>query len=223
MKLLRSREDWILLFLAVGCLALAYLFAKYGSEVLEGEMAAMDVAVRSWVLEHRSSAGRVFFRAVTFLGAKELLLPVGALVGWRLFRKTRGWLILLVFCALASAEFVGMLKRVYEVRRPAGGIERSMGLSFPSGHSAGSAAVLVFLGYVALRNGFKARIILPVVFLIVLLVGISRIYLDMHWTSDVLGGWLIGAAFGVGCCALFDLIQRRRTRPRNSSAERQLQ
>jgi undecaprenyl-diphosphatase len=224
MKLNRSREDWILLLLAGGCLTLAYFFARYGSEVVEGEMTTIDLAVRQWTLAHRSAAGRAFFGAVTFLGTRELLVAAGVLVGWRLFRRTRGWVPLLVFCALTSAEFVRFLKHVYQVRRPEGGIER-MSMSFPSGHSSGSAAILIFLGYVAIRNGVKARIVVPVALVIVLLVGISRVYLDMHWTSDVLGGWVIGAAFGVGCCAIFDLIQRERARQRNASAspEPQLQ
>jgi undecaprenyl-diphosphatase len=186
-------------------------------------MTTIDLAVRQWMLAHRGAAGRAFFGAVTFLGAREILVAAGVLVGWRLFRRTGGWVLLLVFCALTSAQFVRFLKHVYQVRRPEGGIERSMSMSFPSGHSSGSAAVLIFLGYVAIRNGVSARIVVPVVFVIVLLVGISRVYLDMHWTSDVLGGWVIGAAFGVGCCAIFDLIQRQRARQRNASASPQPQ
>jgi membrane-associated phospholipid phosphatase len=212
MRFLRGREDWVLLVLAVTCLGLAFLFAKFGSVVLEGELRGADIAVRNWVLAHRTAAGRVIFNGITLLGAKEVLVPLGLLIGWRMFRGTRGWVLLVVFCALATAEFVGLLKRVYRMPRPEGGIERSMGLSFPSGHSAGSAALLIFLGYVAIRHRVPSRLVVPVVVLVVLLVGASRIYLDMHWMSDVLGGWVIGSAFGIGSCALYELIQRHRTR-----------
>jgi membrane-associated phospholipid phosphatase len=219
-RLLRDREDWVLLLLAVACLALAFLFAKFGSEVLEGELRSVDLAVREWVLRHQSPASIAVFSAITQLGAKEVLIPLGILVGWRLFRGTKGWILIVLFCALASAEFVGLLKRAYRVPRPAGGIERSMGLSFPSGHSAGSAAVLIFLGYVAVRHRVSAWIVAPVVAGVILLVGFSRIYLDMHWTSDVLGGWTIGAAFGVGSCALYELVQRNRARLDKRAASR---
>ena len=212
MRFFRDREDWVLLLLAVGCLALAFLFAKFGSEVLEGELRGADVAVRDWVLAHRTATGRVIFNGITLLGAKEVLVPLGLLIGWRMFRGTRGWVLLVIFCALATAEFVGLLKRVYRLPRPEGGIERSMGLSFPSGHSAGSAALLIFLGYVAVRHRASPWIVVPVVGLVILLVGLSRIYLDMHWMSDVFGGWTIGAVFGVGSCALYELIQRHRAR-----------
>ena len=48
----------------------------------------------------------------------------------------------------------------------------------------------------------------PVSVVVVLLVGVSRVYLDVHWTSDVLGGWVVGAAFGIGCCALYEFLTR---------------
>lgn len=222
MRLLRDREDWVLLLLAVACLVSAYVFAALGSEVLEGELRAVDVAVRDWVLEKRTRAGILIFEGITLLGAKELLVPLGLLVGWRLFRGSKGWgwALIVIFCALASAEFVGILKRVYGVTRPAGGIERSMGLSFPSGHSSGSAALMIFLGYVAVRHRVSPWIVAPIVALIVFLVGMSRVYLDMHWTSDVIGGWTIGAAFGIGCCALYELVQRNRARLERRGASR---
>jgi undecaprenyl-diphosphatase len=210
-RFIRGREDWVLVVLVLSSFALAFLFAKFGSQVHEGELKTIDVAVRDFVLQHRTPAGLAIFSALTLLGAKELLVPAGALIGWRLFRGTGwAWLVLLVFCALASAEFVALLKRTYQIGRPLGGIERSMGLSFPSGHSSGSAAVMIFLGYVAFRHGKPALIVVPIASLVVLLVGVSRLYLDMHWLTDVMGGWMIGAAFGAGSCALYELIQRHR-------------
>src|SRR4051812_31240108 len=102
MKLLRHREEWLLLLLAVAYLGLAWVFAKVGSEVLEGELLAVDRVVQQWVHTHRSPAALTFFRTVTFLGAKEVLAPLGALIGWRLFRGTRAFIGLLVFAALAA-------------------------------------------------------------------------------------------------------------------------
>lgn len=212
MPLLRERSDRGLLLLAVGSLVFVLLFAQFSAVVLSGELRPLDVAVRDWVIRHRTSAGMVMFTGITQLGAKELLVPVGLIVGWRLFRGTKGWILLLLFCALATAEFVGLLKRVFHVYRPAGGIEASMGLSFPSGHSSGAAAVLIFLGYIGVRHRMPPGIVAVVVAFVVFLVGVSRVYLDMHWTSDVIGGWTIGTAFGVGSCALYELVQRQRIR-----------
>lgn len=192
----------------MGCFALAYAFGKVGSEVLEGEATTLDRAVRAWMLAHQSSPLHAFFSVVTLLGAKEVLAPLGALLGWRLFRGPKRLVALLVFCALASAEFVGLLKRDFHVGRPAGGLAEGLGFSFPSGHATGSMAVAIVLSYAAVRRRIKPRLMVPVSAGMVLLVGVSRVYLDVHWTSDVLGGWVVGAAFGVGCCALYELLAR---------------
>jgi undecaprenyl-diphosphatase len=218
MQLARHREEWLLLLLAVACLGLAWVFAKMGSEVLEGELLAVDRIAQQWVAHHRSPVAHAFFRFITFLGAKEVLAPLGALVGWRLFRGTTGLMTLLVFAALAAGEFVALLKRSFHVARPTGGIVAGLGYSFPSGHATGSTAIAIVVAYVSIRQRAHARLIVPVCTMIALLVGFSRVYLDVHWASDVIGGWLVGAAFGAGCCALYELLHRRTEVRRRSEA-----
>jgi len=202
------REQRLLLALVVGCFALAYAFGKVGSEVLEGEATTLDRATRQWMLAHQSRPLQAFFSVVTLLGAKEVLAPLGALIGWRLFRGTKRLIALLVFCALASAEFVALLKRDFHIGRPAAGLVEGLGFSFPSGHATGSMAVAIVLSYVAVRRRIRPQLVVPATGVVLLLVGVSRVYLDLHWTSDVLGGWVVGAAFGIGCCALYELMTR---------------
>lgn len=205
----RIREERLLLLLAATCLVIGYVFTKVGSLVLEGGVAGVDSSIRHWVLEHRSPALVALFRVLTQLGAKEALIPLGALVGWRLFRHNKGWIALLVYASLASAEFAGMMKRDLQLMRPVGGIVAAMGFSFPSGHAAGSSAVAIVLSYIAVRTRVAPRLITSVSALVVILVGFSRVYLDLHWASDVLGGWLVGAAFGAGCCFVYEWVERR--------------
>ena len=202
------RRRWRLLLLALGCLTLAWVFAKLGGEVLEGELFALDDAVRAWMLAHRSPAGLAVFGVITQLGAKGLLAPLGVVLAWLLFHDVKRLGVVMAFAALAAAEFVALLKRDLHVMRPAGGKLAGLGYSFPSGHSTGSMAIAVVVSYVALRTHHAhARLITVVSGTAVLLVGISRLYLDVHWTSDVLGGWLIGAAFGAGVCSLYELLR----------------
>lgn len=67
----------------------------------------------------------------------------------------------------------------------------------------------IVVGYVlarergARRSGWAVALVIP------LAVGISRLYLDMHWASDVIGGWLIGAAYAGAVCALYHQALRR--------------
>jgi membrane-associated phospholipid phosphatase len=198
---------WRLALLALGCLTLAWVFAKLGGEVLEGELFALDNAMRGWMLAHRSHAGIAIFSVITLFGAKELLAPLGLLLAWWLFRDVKRLGAVLAFAALAAGEFVAVLKRDLHVMRPAGGKLAGLGYSFPSGHATGSMAIGVVLSYVALRTRIHPGAIATTSAITVVLVGVSRVYLDVHWTSDVLGGWLIGAAFGAGVCSLYELLR----------------
>jgi undecaprenyl-diphosphatase len=86
------------------------------------------------------------------------------------------------------------------------------GLSFPSGHAGISAIVFLTLG--ALLAGTRVRLvertfILTMAALMTLLVGISRVALGVHWATDVLAGWAIGAAWAM----LWLLLVRAQARP----------
>jgi undecaprenyl-diphosphatase len=203
-----ARQDWLLIALAGATLVLTWLFVHFGSEVMEGELRAMDLAVRDWVMAH-GRLPRPVLLAMTVFGAKEFLVPVTLLGGWFLFRQRVAGILVLLFCALASSEFVKLLKEHYQVYRPEGGFRASTHFSFPSGHASLAAAICFLLAFVAVRRRLRPAIAVSVATVIVLMVGYSRIALDMHWTSDVLGGWVIGTAFGIGCGAVYELIERR--------------
>ena len=205
----RRREDWLLLLLAAASVTLAFVFGHVGWELLEGEMSGVDHAVRDWVLAHRSRAAVALFTVMTLLGTKEVLAPLSVLIAWRLFRQSHGELILIAFCAIVSAELVALLKRNFQIARPGGGLTAGLGFSFPSGHAAGSMAMAIVLSYIAIRRGIARRLIPRIGAAFTLLVGVSRIYLDLHWTSDVVGGWVAGAAFGIAFCALYEIVHRR--------------
>jgi undecaprenyl-diphosphatase len=104
------------------------------------------------------------------------------------------------------------IKNLYARPRPVGlgGIVPSS-YSFPSGHATASAAICCTLAYVYWREGFvsrRAAILFAV--LVPLLVGLSRVYLNVHWATDVLGGWSAGLLIAVLSAVLYDRNRRRR-------------
>jgi undecaprenyl-diphosphatase len=162
-------------------------------------------------MAHRSSAAQAFFGVVSWLGAKSVLVLLSAVVGWSISRHV-GVIVLIALCAVASSEFVDVLKAGFGVDRPPAGMLERESLSFPSGHASGTAAIATLLSYVAVRQQIAVWLVISGSAVFVLLVAISRVYLDMHWTSDVVGGVLIGMTLGFGFCAIYELMRRRSPR-----------
>ena len=84
--------------------------------------------------------------------------------------------------------------------------------SFPSGHAMMTAVVYLTLAALLARSESRRRIktyLLLLAACVTLAVGASRVYLGVHWPSDVLGGWMIGSAWAAGCWTLAVLLQRR--------------
>ena len=78
----------------------------------------------------------------------------------------------------------------------------------PTGTSEATAMALV-IGYVLARERRAQRLGWTIALTVPLAVGTSRLFLDMHWASDVLGGWLLGATYAVAVCALYEQALRR--------------
>ncbi|MEZ5701041.1 MAG: phosphatase PAP2 family protein [Burkholderiaceae bacterium] len=89
------------------------------------------------------------------------------------------------------------------------------GLSFPSGHTSMSAIVFLTIGALIAvthqRAGERAYIVLAACLLTVL-VGVSRIALGVHWTTDVIGGWAFGSAWAVVWLQVARMLTRRQAR-----------
>lgn len=144
-----------------------------------------------------------FWIAVTRLGDAETRIAVGLLIAAWLW--WRGWshaaLALLSVSAIETLAAEG-LKEVFARARPmlVPHLDQVTSPAFPSGHAAQAAALYllgaVFAGW-TLRSTEARTALLVVAVLLVLLIGLSRVMLGVHWPSDVVGGWLLGLGFAL--------------------------
>lgn len=169
---------------------------KVGEDVLDHETAPFDEPIRGWVLARQTELGRRFFLVITNVGSPTVLIPLtGAMAYWLTGRRglpIAGAVVLAPTVALAL--FIA-IKNAYRRARPAGA-ERlhQRTFAFPSGHATSSATVFGILGYVLWRERLLPGATSGVLAVVpTLLIGSSRVYLDVHWPTDVLGGWSLGA------------------------------
>jgi undecaprenyl-diphosphatase len=206
----RFARDWAVV-VALGTLALL-AFAKVGEDVLEHETIGFDGAVQRWVIAHQYPALVKLFYWVTTaggVGPMSAIAVLGALYLWRR-GKPRVASTVLIAPAVAVGLF-SAVKQLYARPRPVGlsGIVSSS-YSFPSGHATASTAICCTLAYVYWREGFVSRTVaLSFAIVVPLLIGISRVYLNVHWATDVLGGWSAGLLIAVLSAALYDRNRRR--------------
>lgn len=218
LNLLRRFEPRALL-LALGVIAAVWAFLTVGGEMAEGETIAIDTRLLLMLREPGDPSNPIGSRSfeeamrdITALGGftvLTLVTAVGALAFY-FHRKHRHALVLIGTVLLAQVFSEG-LKQLYGRPRPElvphGSFVYSG--SFPSGHSMLSAATYLtfamLIASVETRRTTKTLVFVLAIALMVT-VGISRVYLGVHWPSDVLAGWAAGAAFAfMGWVALLGL------------------
>ena len=198
-------------------LTLAVVFAVLGGEVTEGDTKAFDLtllaAARSSRVAHPWLSS--VMRDLSGLGSPTVLtLVTVSAVGYLALAKARSTAFLLAASAITGSALVSILKGSYGRLRPDPAFADfvATGLSFPSGHATSSAVVYLTLG--ALFASTRARMterayILGIAAVVAALVGISRIALGVHWATDVLGGWAIGAAWAMLWLMVANFTARR--------------
>ncbi len=160
---------------------------------------------------------RVFFVEITHLGGTVALTVATAIVaGLLLFERRYRPALLVLVCVLGGTLLSSGLKLGLDRPRPdlVPHLVDVLSPSFPSGHAMLSTVVYLTLGLLLARFEFaRAATRLYVVgcaVALVLLIGASRVYLGVHWPSDVLAGWCLGAAWAIGCLLAADRLAARR-------------
>lgn len=182
---------WLAALSALGVAAIALLL---GSPVLHLLDHAVLDGVRSWHADWLTAVMKFF----TFVGSTEMaaVIVLLAMVWIRRRLQNRREALLFVIAVAGAGLFNQLLKHWFQRPRPELGLIEAGGFSFPSGHSMGAFALYGLLAYL-LRRQFAGQVERSLWFLfsaaMILCIGFSRIYLGVHYPSDVIGGFLAGS------------------------------
>jgi undecaprenyl-diphosphatase len=227
-KRLRRGMSWIgrhergtLVALLAVC-AGVWLFVELADEVLEGETQSLDERILLALREPGDPAeprGPKWFEELvrdgTALGGVAVLTFVTLAVLGLLLLQGRSHAALLVFVAVCGG-WLGSTALKYAFDRPRPDLvphgSHVVTSSFPSGHSMMSAVTYLTLGALVARffDGFKLKAyVLLLAVLTTGAVGFSRVYLGVHWPTDVLAGWTVGGCWALLCWTVARVLQRR--------------
>ncbi|HEU4887763.1 MAG TPA: phosphatase PAP2 family protein, partial [Thermoanaerobaculia bacterium] len=179
-------------------------------------MLDVDQSVYRWAASMRSEPATLFFVAFTHIGGPIGLMVLAIGVAWLLFeRGHRGLALYVIITGGGGALMNLLLKGLFERARPdlAEALRQAHGYSFPSGHAMGSMIVLGSLAYVMARSWGPWRLRSATIALLVtsiVTVGLSRVYLGVHWISDIGAGFAAGFVWLAVATVTFEAFWRIR-------------
>ena len=196
-----NRSQFNGLPLTVLCLAFTYvllLFAGIVEDIITSDpIVSVDHAAAQLIASFRAPSVLQPFVWITSLGEPLIvgsLLLVMSLLLWFLNRKYA--IVGLLISCLGASLFTTLGKLAFQRPRPIEAVLIESSYSFPSGHATGSVAFYGFMGYLLIRSTDRWKTRVNLFFAtggLVLLIGLSRIVLDVHYLSDVWAGYLVGA------------------------------
>ncbi|ALI99652.1 phosphatase PAP2 family protein [Rufibacter tibetensis] len=198
------------------CLILFFWLAK---EVLPGRELKFDSRAFAWADERANPSLTEFIKGVTFLASRNFISGAGLMmIGYFLFVKKHKWYSLKVpVIAVGSISLNLLLKYLFNRPRPlVPHLVDSYGLSFPSGHAMISASFYGLLIYLVWKNVEESHwrfLLVTLLVLLILFIGFSRVYLHVHYATDVLAG--LAAGLGWVILAIFLLNRMEKFSKRN--------
>ena len=199
---------------AIAFAALAIWVARHGSAA-----PAVDERIHRWIIADRSAGSVAVARVVTWAGVTKVVLPallvigVAVAAGGREISRRLGSGVLLGCVAGAGILAEIQINSLIDRMRPpmADWAGTAGGPAFPSGHTTAAtlfAACAAWALAARVRPGWPRRAIWAGAVGYAAAVGWSRIWLGVHWPTDVLGGWLFAVAWSAGSAALIGIARK---------------
>ena len=179
---------WLICFICLFC------FLLLAEDVFTKEIIQIDDIVYKFIASHFiSNSLTPIVKIITFFGS-AIWIVIFTIILFVIIRNKRQNILL-----GTNLCIVTIIKHIFKRSRPTEfRIIDESGYSFPSGHSMVSMAFygyLIYLVYKNIKNKYLKWILIVVLSILIILIGISRIYLGVHYTSDVLGGYLLSVSY----------------------------
>lgn len=198
-------------------------FATLAENVAEQSTQQLDNAVLASLTRYSSPALDSAAAAMSFMGSEAVLGLLVGLTALFAFQRRWGSATMLLLVTLGAQMLNNVLKDLFHRTRPAPvtGLIPAQAFSFPSGHAMVSAAFYLFLAYVTWRllRGWTRLVWTGLLVVLVLLIGLSRLYLGVHYFTDVVAGYVAGFLWTDAVILGSHVLQRRREGPPGTDGE----
>jgi len=202
-------------------LAFVYVLSLFGGIVEDvitsAPIVTADTSIANLLAVFRSAELTKVFLGITLLGEWQIILVFGtAVIGILWLWRQRLYIMPFLLTVIGSVTFTQLGKIAFHRPRPKVSLYIEHSFSFPSGHATVAVAFYGFLTYMLLYRTKQWKRKVNIFFagvLIILLIGFSRLYLGVHYVSDVWGGYLIGTLWLIIGISISGWLQSRREKP----------
>lgn len=169
------------------------LFARLAGEIVERKPLGVDIAILHWIHNLSTPLLDDIFLFFTTIGSVEYVLPLSILIlGFLIYKKQRLNSVIFLFGVGGAAAANIILKHLFQRTRPSfwHSAVTETGYSFPSGHAMASSALILCLIAILWNTRWRVASIIIGGFVVVM-IGVSRLYLGVHYPTDVIAGWCV--------------------------------